>query len=164
MSLDFDFQFDGLNTVKAMLDFGSRSRKGMEEVGDIVEREARNNAPISPKQGQWKKGVRSSLATRKVLKATRGRKSAPGTLERSITHVVYGGGFAVRVFTDQTSKDYAGIIHDERGTSWKNLGAGSLAKKARGHKVGEKFVTRGYTEHRDDALEKVRRAVIEGTI
>lgn len=48
--------------------------------------------------------------------------------------------------------NYAKRIHDERGISWHNLGAGSIAK---GGKVGEKFILRAI----QDSVDWCRRAI-----
>ena len=75
----------------------------------------------------------------------------PGSLEKSIE--CESSADRASVFVRQnalcvsaTGYNYAKRIHDERGKSWRNLGAGSIAK---GGKVGEKFIERAISDSAD---------------
>ena len=72
----------------------------------------------------------------------------PGSLEKSIE--CESSADRASVFVRQnalcvsaTGYNYAKRIHDEHGKSWRNLGAGSIAK---GGKVGEKFTERAIAD------------------
>lgn len=158
--LDFKLQFNsrGVRAVDTLPADADRAQSAMlDDVRRWVQSEAVDRAPLSPKQSQVRKPARRGARGQR-LKATRGRRNVPGTLERSIDSVKRSKDEAV-VFTDQSSAAYAGVIHDRRYETWQDLGPGSEAKAQRlGVRVGEKFLDRAWDENGDEIPRRAEAA------
>lgn len=135
------------------------TKRGMQNaitrVGRYVQSEAINRAPISPKQEQLPGRKKGSTSI---------SKKAPGGLERSIEFEKQKGGMQGAVFVAANSEagQYAKKIHDERGTSWENLGPGSIAKDGRSpDKVGDKFIERAWDENEDGRIPQIAKDAME---
>lgn len=82
----------------------------------------------------------------------------PGGLEKSIECEANDKSAAVFIrqnayCVSPKGYNYAKRIHDERGISWHNLGAGSIAK---GGKVGEKFILRAIQDSAQWCLRAIQ--------
>ena len=114
----------------------------MARVGVFTEGEAKERAPISPTKAQGG-----------------GANANPGGLQNSITHELVGNQ-AVDVFVPSNGPagDYAVKIHDERGVTWKDRGAGTIAK---GPKAKEKYIKRAIDENAKEISELIAAGIAE---
>lgn len=110
--------------------------RALERCGLIAVREAKANAPRSPT-------MKILSATLKKKKRT-ARRTFPGGLEKSITYEVTGGAASVFVASNSYAGKYARRIHDEKFVTWKNRGAGTIAK---GNRADEKFIERAVNDN-----------------
>ena len=145
----------GLDAVNAMIRNLSKvapvaSRRAMSRCGLIAVREAKANAPRSPTMKQHS-------ATLKRKKRT-ARRMLPGGLEKSIEYEASETGCSVFVARNSQAGRYAKRIHDEKGVSWRNRGAGTIAK---GSRADDKFIERAIRDNAqnfahivDDELRK----------
>jgi len=119
------------------------TQRGLEEIGRIVETEAKKRTPVSPTKSQADSDARYNYK--------RGR--APGTLQNSI-NLIKGKGFVVVGVLHGAALKYASFIHNGQGKpgGWKNIGPGSRAKGST-VVVGGKFIDRAYEENEDDLNE-----------
>jgi len=100
-------------------------------IGQIVKSEARNNAPISPKQSQIAQRNKSGKTKQKVT---------PGGLQRSIRVMEVNEKYVdIGVPSNSEAGSYARKIHDFKGVDWHNRGVGTVAK---GPQADEKFISR----------------------
>lgn len=128
--------------------------------GDWMSQAAHTYAPVSPTQAQIdeSRAKRKGVKVSKVANARRRRKTKnkpePGGLERSISSTVEGTGHdtSVSCYVRQPSEAqaYANVIHNQKGTRWRNRGLGTRAK---GEKADEKFIERA----RDDNMPRYFR-------
>ena len=126
------------------------ARRAMARCGLVAVREAKANAPKSPTMKQHS-------ATLKRKKRT-ARRLMPGGLERSIAYEASETGCSVFVAANSEAGRYAKRIHDEKGMTWRNRGAGTIAK---GPRADEKFIERAIRDNArnfaliiDDELRK----------
>jgi len=122
----------------------------MHKCGERCKAQASLYAPRSPTMA-------NHSATLKRKKQTVSRKF-PGNLEKSIEAEYDDKHASVFVAMNAlcVSKggfNYAKKIHDERGKTWKKLGAGSIAK---GGKVGDKFIERSIKDNIDWCLQAIK--------
>jgi len=61
----------------------------------------------------------------------------------------------VEIYTDQSSSGYAKKIHDEKGSTWHNLGPGTLAK---GIDADDKFIKRAIDDSEATTLWEFQQA------
>lgn len=115
---------------------GANVRRAMARCGLIAVREAKANAPRSPTMKQLS-------ATLKRKKRT-SRRTYPSGLEKSIEYEVTEQGCSVFVASNSPAGKYAKRIHDEKGKTWRNRGAGTIAKGAR---ADEKFIERALKDN-----------------
>lgn len=112
------------------------SRRSMARCGLIAVREAKANAPRSPTMKQH-----SATLKRKRRTA---RRMLPGGLEKSIEYEADETHCSVFVASNSQAGRYAKRIHDEKGITWRNRGAGTVAK---GPRADEKFIERALREN-----------------
>lgn len=112
------------------------SRRSMARCGLIAVREAKANAPRSPTMKQH-----SATLKRKRRTA---RRMLPGGLEKSIEYEADETHCSVFVAANSQAGRYAKRIHDEKGVTWRNRGAGTIAK---GPRADEKFIERAVREN-----------------
>lgn len=115
---------------------------------------AQEYCPISPTQAQ-KNRLRKT--TRKVTrKATTISRVKPGGLRRSIDFEVDRDALSASIFVASNSEGgaYAQYIHDGRGTSWNNLGPGSVAANKSGE-VDGKFIERAVNAEAEELLKYI---------
>ena len=134
--------------------------------GDWMSQAAHTYAPVSPTQAQidQERAKRKGVKVSKVAKARRRRKTKnkpePGGLERSITATVEGIGHDTNVSCyvrlPSEAQAYANVIHNQKGTRWKNRGIGTRAK---GEKADEKFIERARDENIQRYFRKMDAAV-----
>ena len=112
--------------------------RALTRCGRIIQREAKANAPRSPT-------MKILSATLKRKKRT-ARRTFPGGLEKSINYELLDGGKTLSVFVASNSfaGKYAKRIHDEKGITWRNRGAGTIAK---GTRADEKFIYRAIKDN-----------------
>lgn len=115
--------------------------RGLAEIGKTVAEKARDYAPRSPTRAQ----VTATLKVKRRSEA----QCTPGGLEKSIMSEVRSRGrdasAVVFVPANAPAGAYAKRIHDEKGTSWWNRGAGTRAK---GDQADDKFVERAIADSR----------------
>lgn len=104
------------------------------DIGLLVVRDSRRNAPRSPSKAQY----------RRTLKTAKGRanskfRATPGGLESAIRSEIHGGAIDIVVPLNSVAGKYAKRMHDERGKTWWNRGPGTRAK---GPQAGERFILR----------------------
>ena len=145
----------GLDEVSAMIRNLSKvaptaARRALARCGLVAVREGKANAPRSPT-------LKQLSATLKRKKRT-ARRLLPGGLEKSIECEVAGTGCSVFVASNSQAGKYAKRIHDEKGVSWRDRGAGTIAK---GPRADEKFIERAIRDNAqnfahivDDELRK----------
>jgi len=138
----------GLNELKRDLNaFGKDVDRGtgrsLTEAGRFVEAEAKKRCPIGPT---------------KSLAAGTGYhydpKKSPGTLRGSIT-MLKGGDYVDVGVLQGPAMRYADVIHNRRGTAWKNLGPGNQGGTAR---IGEKFIDRAYDDNAQTVTDFFNRS------
>lgn len=112
------------------------AKRAMSLCGMLAVREAKANAPRSPTMKQIS-------ATLKRKKRT-SRKVLPGGLEKSIEYDADERRCSVFVASNSMAGKYAKRIHDEKGHSWRNRGAGTVAK---GSRADEKFIERAIKDN-----------------
>ena len=112
------------------------AKRAMARCGLLAVREAKANAPRSPTMKQIS-------ATLKRKKRT-SRKVLPGGLEKSIEYDADERRCSVFVASNSMAGKYAKRIHDEKGHSWRNRGAGTVAK---GSRADEKFIERAIKDN-----------------
>lgn len=112
------------------------SRRSMARCGLIAVREAKANAPRSPTMKQH-----SATLKRKRRTA---RRMLPGGLEKSIEYEADETHCSVFVAANSQAGRYAKRIHDEKGVTWRNRGAGTVAK---GPRADEKFIERAIRDN-----------------
>ena len=112
------------------------AKRAMAHCGFLAVREAKANAPRSPTMKQIS-------ATLKRKKRT-SRKVLPGGLEKSIEYDADERRCSVFVASNSMAGKYAKRIHDEKGHSWRNRGAGTVAK---GSRADEKFIERAIKDN-----------------
>lgn len=112
------------------------AKRAMSRCGLLAVREAKANAPRSPTMKQIS-------ATLKRKKRT-SRKVLPGGLEKSIEYDADERRCSVFVASNSMAGKYAKRIHDEKGHSWRNRGAGTVAK---GSRADEKFIERAIKDN-----------------
>ena len=135
------------------------ARQAMYACAQRCKQTAFRYAPRSPTMANA-----SSTLRRKKRSATR---RYPGNLEKSIeceSDERHASVFVAMnaLCVSKGGFNYAKKIHDERGKTWHNLGAGSIAK---GGGVGEKFIERGIRDNLDwcrRTLELKLKAVLSG--
>jgi hypothetical protein len=126
--------------------------RAMNAVGLHVQAVAENNAPRSPSTSQY----------RRQLKTAKGRKNStfkgtPGGLERAIEHQVHGSEYVdILVPINSRAGKYAAKMHDEKGSTWNELGPGSRAK---GGQVGDKYILRAIESEEDANARELERAL-----
>ena len=147
----------GLDAVTAALNGLRRvaptaAKRSMARCGLIAVREAKANAPRSPTMKQIS-------ATLKRKRRT-SRKVLPGGLEKSIEYDADERRCSVFVAANSMAGRYAKRIHDEKGKSWRNRGAGTVAK---GSRADEKFIERAIKDNADKFTaiveDEVRKAL-----
>lgn len=112
------------------------ARRAMSRCGLIAVREAKANAPRSPT-------MKRLSATLKRKKRT-ARRMLPGGLEKSIEYESDETHCSVFVAANSQAGRYAKHIHDEKGITWRNRGAGTVAK---GPRADEKFIERAIRDN-----------------
>lgn len=112
------------------------AKRAMARCGFLAVQEAKANAPRSPTMKQIS-------ATLKRKKRT-SRKVLPGGLEKSIEYDADERRCSVFVSSNSMAGKYAKRIHDEKGHSWRNRGAGTVAK---GSRADEKFIERAIKDN-----------------
>ena len=141
--------------------FKDSIRSGLDRCARLAQREAIANAPRSPTQAQ-KNALRKTK--RKVTrKATAHSRTMPGGLEKSIGIKVHLDNASVFVASNSQAGRYGARIHDGKGKSWRNRGAGTIAKGAR---ADDKFIERAIKDNQKqfetifkDEAEKALRKV-----
>ena len=123
------------------------THKALDRCGRLAQREAISNAPRSPTQAQ-KNALRKTK--RKVTrKATAHSRTMPGGLEKSIGMKVGIDNASVFVASNSQAGRYGARIHDGKGKSWRNRGAGTIAKGAR---ADDKFIERAIKDNQGNFL------------
>lgn len=139
-------------------------QRGLEMVSRRVKSTAVLYAPRSPDQSQldadalrWankliaEKGIKPKVAkkVRETALENVAGKANPGGLERSITAEVLRK--SVRIFVPPNSEagGYAEKIHNDKGISWWNRGAGTVAK---GEQADALFITRAAEDTHEENL------------
>ncbi len=125
--------------------FNRMSAKGtarsMYQIGSRVESLAKNNAPISPAISVINRD-RANTGRRKFKRrkasATSGAK--PGGIVRSIKMTSDASSTTIFVPRNSEAGTYAGIIHDDKGKTWRKRGLGTVAK---GPQADDKYISRG---------------------
>lgn len=136
-------------------------RAALVSCGKLAMREAKDNAPVSPKNS-----ILSATLKRKKRTA---RKTFPGGLEKSIQYEVQGVGKNAEcsVFvasnghaTTEKGYCYAPRIHDEKGKTWHKRGPGTIAK---GQRADDKFIERAIRDNQKTFLKyfqhEIRKAL-----
>jgi hypothetical protein len=128
------------------------ANRGIARATARVWADAVRNAPRSPTMAQ------DARATRKTRKDTSNRRkptattrAKPGGLERSVAMSTDKDRMEGHVFVAANSeaRKYAGIIHDEKGVTWRNRGPGTIAK---GRQADAKYVERAVEDNRDNTF------------
>jgi hypothetical protein len=113
------------------------THKALDRCARLAQREAISNAPRSPTMAQ-KKALRKTK--RKVTrKATAHSRAMPGGLEKSISMKVGLNNASVFIAANSQAGRYGARMHDGKGKSWRNRGAGTIAK---GSRADDKFIER----------------------
>lgn len=142
---------DALAGLDAGIDLDTpQMQMQMRKVGLLVQGDAVENSPISMTKSQYLKTLKPQ--NRKKSKA-KSENFQPGSLEKSIKHQLVSSS-EVDVFTATNAGvgEYAVRIHDEKGTSWRNRGPGTVAK---GGKADHKFIERAISDNEDSIGELI---------
>ena len=123
---------------------------GLERAGMLGMRESVRNAPRSPTVAQY-----SATLKRKRRTA---RRMTCGGLEKSIQYSVNHANLSASVWVASNSYagKYARRIHDEKGVTWRNRGAGTIAK---GFRADDKFIERACRDNEDKFLKILEDAI-----
>tara|TARA_R100001086_G_scaffold249865_1_gene191431 strand:- start:667 stop:1110 length:444 start_codon:yes stop_codon:yes gene_type:complete len=109
-------------------------REELDEIGDLLVDEANKRAPFESGE----------------LEISHSYQVTKDGLDRWNLSVTAGG-----VVNGVNVNDYAIVIHEGRGSSWNNLGPGSLAKnRKQKERVGEKFLERALIDN-EELIESV---------
>ena len=125
-----------------------QTQRAIEEVGRIVQTEAKLRCPVSPTKAQAK-GTKYSYDAKK----------SPNTLKNGIK-LFKGSGVVIVGVVSGAALAYADFIHNQQYKSWFFLGPGSL-KKGSSVDVGGKFIDRAFTENRSELEGIIERSVNE---
>jgi len=125
-------------------DIGTGAQRTLGEVGRFVQSEAKVRCPVSPTKAQ-------AAGTGYHYDP----KKSPNELTNSIDADLGRGYVDVGVLHGNATK-YAAVIHDGFGKLWSKLGPGS---KAKGNKVGAKFIDRAYDDNEKEIDTKFERNV-----
>ena len=129
--------------IKDLQKFGvkmeRRQKLAFFKAGKLVEGTAKKYSPISPTKGQ--------INAARKRKGKTSQQVQPGTLMRSIRLMSYDANHAaIGVPSNSGAGKYASKIHDEKGSSWDEVGIGTEAK---GPHADEKFITRAVKDETD---------------
>lgn len=113
-------------------------KKALGQIGSRMRDVSKSICTISPKKSQYEDTLQDGVTTRPAT------DFQPGTLTKSITsQVIDENKVKVFVAMNKGAGEYAYKMHEERGSSWHNLGVGSQAKRGTlGKPVGGKFIER----------------------
>jgi hypothetical protein len=121
------------------------AKRAMVRCGLLAVREAKANAPRSPTNK-----ILSSTLKRKKRTS---RKTTPGGLEKSIEYEASPVHCSVYVARNSFAGKYAKRIHDEKGSSWRNRGAGTVAK---GSRADDKFILRAIQDNEGNFIKIIQ--------
>jgi hypothetical protein len=109
-------------------------------------------APRSPTLADLRKATGRKFAIRKKRGTSRPK---PGGLERSIEFTSDASDAVVFVASNSEAGKYAFAIHEEKGSSWRERGIGTVSK---GANADEKFITRALSDRAADFFKIIQDA------
>ena len=123
-------------------------RRGFREIGQAACSRAKWYAPKSPTRAMLRKMYR--FGSRGGGK----NRPRPGRLMQSIQWISDDRSATVFIGRSAPARAYAKRIHDEKGKTWWNRGAGTVAK---GPQANEKFIERAVKDEYRNIMRHMRR-------
>ena len=127
--------------IRSMRDAGrivsAVAANGLPRIGRVVVRTAVEYAPRSPTKAEYERTLKRKTSSSR-------QDFFPGGLEKSIEFETAPGKCVVFVRENSYAGKYAKRIHDEKGITWRNRGAGTVAK---GPRADEKFIERAIRDN-----------------
>lgn len=146
---------EALHTLKLVdRDAGRATDRALTAIGLLVQREARRNAPRSPKRSQLNRARKTTRRTKRNARAHSGPN--PGGLIRSITSKTQNDGVHVFVSGNAEAGKYAHRIHElkHKPGGWTRRGLGT---QSRGSRADDKFITRAITDNEGNILKIIKQ-------